>query len=202
MSDSRLRAELQIEAAQVPAQLPFSAAALRLKEAERPAPRSGLTPEVLLVAGLLSMPALWTSVILGELPIELMLERYVIMVFGVLMIAEPLAWMNAAGRVVPQGAPAKPFKPTAGHLFDEDEDEVHVAQPVEDRSAVAAIFGDDDFTDLDVPADLGPVTPPDFDADPFDADPFGDADGNVPVDAAAPDGVEASPVSEQSGSVF
>lgn len=180
MSNPRTRAGLQIEAAQPLAELPFSVAALRLKEAERPTPRTGLTPEVLFVAGLLSLPAFWTSVILGELPLELMLERYVVMVFGVLMIAEPLAWMNAAGRVVPP-ASVKPFTPTAGHLFDEDADPPAAADPSDDgrppeeRAAVAAIFGDDDFADLDVPADLAPVTPPDFDADPF-----GDADGNVP----------------------
>ena len=38
----------------------------------------GLTPEVLTTSGLLTMPALWTTVVRHELPFMVLVERYLV----------------------------------------------------------------------------------------------------------------------------
>ena len=47
----------------------------------------GLSPEVMLFAVLLVLPALWHSVVEGELPLVVVLERYIFIVIGCAIVA-------------------------------------------------------------------------------------------------------------------
>jgi hypothetical protein len=60
----------------------------------------GLTPEAMLVAALLVMPALWRSVVEGELPLYLALERYLLITAGCAVVSWLVHSWSESARVV------------------------------------------------------------------------------------------------------
>jgi len=140
---------------------------------------SGVTPEVLVVATVLALPAFWTSIVLHELPAHVLLERYVIVLFGVLLISEPLYWFGVGGRL----APPREFDPEEGHRVPRRE----ALQPTDVRHA--SLFDDDDFGQREVDEWGTPLFP----GDDLDAPPaFDESDLNAPGALGQP--FEAAPV--------
>ncbi len=112
---------------------PFDFSQLRVANVAQ-APRSfGPTPEVLIIGTLLCVPALWTSIVLGTLPVDILLERYIIVLFGTFMVTEPLYWMGVAGRV----QEPRLFDPELGHRFMKEE----ANQPLEGTIHEGTVFG-------------------------------------------------------------
>ena len=137
---------------------PFDFSQLRVANVAA-APRSlGPTPEVLIIGTLLCLPAIWTTVVLGTLPVDILLERYIIVLFGTFMVTEPLYWMGVAGRV----QEPRLFDPELGHRFLKEEAD----KPLEGTIHQGSVFQD-------------PV-----DAEPFDL--FGDGGFNFEEAASQP----------------
>jgi len=65
-------------------------------------PRSGagLTPEVMMVAALLVLPALWRSLAQGELPLYVAMERYLMLTAGCALLSWLLHSWSESSRVV------------------------------------------------------------------------------------------------------
>ncbi len=149
---------------------------LRITEVARlPARGGGVTPEVLFVGALLAFPALYSGIVQGDIPLYLMLERYVIIVFGVLMISQPLHWVAQGGRTQP-----RLFDPKPGHPDHDPRERAAAASRERNRSGggfgAPGSLDDLDAPDLDAPSpfdDFAGASPLDrpglFDAPDFDA---------------------------------
>jgi hypothetical protein len=75
----------------------------------------GLTPEVLTTSGLLTMPALWTTVVRHELPFMVLAERYLVVLLTCALLAELLRRLGEGGALTgPAVAPrrSEPVEPT------------------------------------------------------------------------------------------
>jgi len=141
----------------------------------QPTRASGLTPEVLVVSTVLALPAFWTSIVLHELPAHVLLERYVIVVLGVLLISEPLYWFGVGGRL----APPREFEPEEGHRVPRRD----ALQPSDVQHA--GLF-DDDVLQTEVDEWGTPLFPDDLNAPSFD-----ESDFNAPGELGQP--FEAAP---------
>jgi hypothetical protein len=134
---------------------------------------AGLTPEVLTTSGLLTMPALWTTVVRHELPFIVLVERYLVVLLTCALLAELVRRLGEGGALVgPAVAPrrSEPIAPTRVDtggfgLFDEGPDGGSAPSDAGQSSlALGATPGStlDDLPPLDDGlADL------DLDADPF-----------------------------------
>lgn len=70
---------------------------------------AGLTPEVLTTSGLLTMPALWTTVVRHELPFVVLAERYLVVLLTCALLAELLRRLGEGGALTgPAVAPGRP----------------------------------------------------------------------------------------------
>lgn len=143
---------------------------------------AGLSPEVLTVSSLLSMPAVWNAVVQRALPINVLLERYLVVLLTCALVAELVRRLGEGGAL----GPASPNSPTS--LAAEDapapRPAASTASPAlfdEPATGLDDLTGFDDLGDLDAaplaldaPAsdlsdlsDLGDLAPLDLDADPF-----------------------------------
>ena len=125
---------------------------------------SGATTEIVTVSALLSMPAVWTSVVDRALPAGVVLERFVILLLSCALLAELVRRLGEGGAL--SHALAQPI-PAADP----------VAKPVLVEADQAAVLDAVAPLSLDAPAaptDLGDLG--DFDLAPLDldADPFAD----------------------------
>lgn len=69
---------------------------------------AGLTPEVLTTSGLLTMPALWTTVVRHELPFMVLVERYLVVLLACALLAELLRRLGEGGALTgPAVAPGR-----------------------------------------------------------------------------------------------
>jgi hypothetical protein len=69
---------------------------------------AGLTPEVLTTSGLLTMPALWTTVVRHELPFIVLAERYLVVLLTCALLAELLRRLGEGGALTgPAVAPGR-----------------------------------------------------------------------------------------------
>jgi hypothetical protein len=70
------------------------------------APRAmagALSPEVITVSGLLSMPAVWTAVVDHALPFDVLAERFLIVLLSVGLVAELIRRLGEGGALTPVG---------------------------------------------------------------------------------------------------
>lgn len=147
----------------------------------------GLTPEVFTVSALLSMPAVWTAVVQRELPVGVLMERFLIVLLTCALLAELIRRLGEGGALNPAlmdaaAAPA-PAKTTASQMLFDDSDlgfssfddygatTAPLDAPLALDSAidVEAVDGALDaglagFGSMD---DLGDLAPLDLNADPF-----------------------------------
>jgi hypothetical protein len=79
---------------------------------DRPGRGGGLTLPVLALAALVASPAIWQCLVRHALPVQVMLERYVVIAVGCLLISE------VARRLLRSGAPAEPAAEAAGTTDD------------------------------------------------------------------------------------
>lgn len=155
---------------------------------QTPAAAAGLTPEVFTVSGLLSMPAVWTAVVERALPVNVLLERFLIVLLTCTLVAElvrrlgeggalgpgvahagaaatrssasPSSWSAADGPGDPDGDSGSSFE--TDPLSDDVPGALDGAEaPFALDARLAPLAGFDDLGDLD---DLPPL---DLDADPF-----------------------------------
>lgn len=155
----------------------------------------GLTPEVLTVSALLSMPAVWTAFIERELPFGVLLERFLIVLLTCALLAELVRRLGEGGALGTIALDAAPTpteaKTTAAQMpFEDDdlgfggfggfEDFGTTAPPALDAPALevsgldAAPLDTNIDANLDAPLagfgsidDLGELAPLDLNADPF-----------------------------------
>lgn len=132
-----------------------------------PARLGGLSPEVLLFAGLLVLPALWHSVVDGDLALVVVLERYLVIVVGCAIVASLLQRYSESAAAVSQrigrlegGAPAKAAPPPARPAAAPD----LAAEPGFDPGFTPAFdagfdpgFGEDPLPDLGSLDDIDPL---------------------------------------------
>lgn len=136
---------------------------------------SGATTEIVTVSALLSMPAVWTSLVDRALPIDVLLERFMIVLLTCALLAELIRRLGDGGalsRALAEATPTTPIATPATEpapattptptLFDVAETVALDAPPALDTPLAT-----DDIGDL---GDLGDLAPLDLDADPF-ADP-------------------------------
>jgi len=121
---------------------------------------SGMTTEVVTVSVLLSMPAVWTTVVDRALPVDVLLERFMIVLLSCALLAWLVRRLGEGGvlsRSTSDNAPADTPATTAGAI-------PATAAPTPALDPLAADLGD--------LGDLGgfDLAPLDLDADPF-ADP-------------------------------
>lgn len=138
---------------------------------------SGATTEILTVSALLSMPAVWTTVVERTLPVDVLLERFMIVLFTCALLAELVRRLGEGGalsRAMAEATPAveaatEPLPTTASSsaagLTEYDAPLALDGPLVENPSDL----GDFDNPSLDNPGDLGDLelAPLDLDADPF-----------------------------------
>jgi len=148
------------------------------------APRPvGLTTEVVTVSALLSMPAVWTSVVDRALPLDVLLERFMIVLLTCALLAELVrrlgeggALSRALAEATPGAAPATGSASTTPTTATPDTAPTPTRAPdlfaADDTLALDAPPALDDPVSTDAAADLGAfdLAPLDLDADPF-ADP-------------------------------
>jgi hypothetical protein len=151
----------------------------------------GLTPEVFTVSALLSMPAVWTAVVQRELPVGVLMERFLIVLLTCALLAELVRRLGEGGALHPSlvdapPAPA-PVKTTASQMLFDDSDlgfssfddygtttapldaplaldpaiDVDAVDVTADGALDAGLAG---FGSMD---DLGDLAPLDLNADPF-----------------------------------
>lgn len=132
---------------------------------------SGATTEIVTVSALLSMPAVWTSLVDRTLPIDVLLERFMIVLLTCALLAELIrrlgeggALSHALAETAEATKPARATAPTAT-VVDADET-VTLDAPL----ALDAPVADDDLGALSDFDDLADLAPLDLDVDPF-ADP-------------------------------
>lgn len=141
----------------------------------------GLTPEVLTTSGLLTMPALWTTVVRHELPFMVLVERYLVVLLTCALLAELLRRLGEGGAltgpavapgraaaIAPSRVDTRPFEaglfddgPETGYApFDDlaDASESPLALTPAPDSALDSALGDlppldDGLADLDLDAD-------------------------------------------------
>ncbi|HVX55639.1 hypothetical protein [Nocardioides sp.] len=153
---------------------------------------AGLTPEVLTTSGLLTMPALWTTVVRHELPFIVLAERYLVVLLTCALLAELVRRLGEGGALTgPALGPgtSEALPPTrvetrrleagfetgfGGGLFDDGPDAGYApadAGPGDAPLALEAALEDlpplaDGLADLDLDAD--PFASP-LDASPLNA---------------------------------
>jgi hypothetical protein len=97
-----------------------------------------LSPEVFTVSTLLSMPAVWTSVVERALPFDVLLERYLIVLLSIALIAELFRRLGEGGAIL------TPVDGATASRLDAGEDDVHGA-PRRGDTLGRDGFGDDVF---------------------------------------------------------
>ncbi len=155
----------------------------------------GLTPEVITVSALLSMPAVWTAVVERELPAGILLERFLIVLLTCAMLTELIRRLGEGGALGPAPADADSRTSTSSRttasatsLYDARVDYDDFGGGFQEYDAPLALDGSSaldapstgdleplgdldaglaDFGSID---DLGELAPLDLNADPF-ADP-------------------------------
>jgi hypothetical protein len=132
----------------------------------------GLTPEVLTVSALLSMPAVWTAFIERELPFGVLLERFLIVLLTCALLAELVRRLGeggALGTIALDAAPTSTdAKTTAAQMHFEDDD--------------LGFGGFGGFEDFGASAPLA-LDAPTLDGTGLDTDPL-DANIDANIDAA------------------
>lgn len=155
----------------------------------------GLTPEVITVSALLSMPAVWTAVVERELPAGILLERFLIVLLTCAMLTELIRRLGEGGALGPapldddiRNSTASRTAATATSPYDARVDYDDFGGGFQEYDAPLALDGSspldapstgdlDPLGDLDAGLadfgsmdDLGELAPLDLNADPF-ADP-------------------------------
>jgi len=155
-----------------------------------------LSPEVFTVSTLLSMPAVWTAVVERALPFDVLIERYLIVLLTIALLAELIRRLGDGGALLPGSQQAGSDAGAAaglGTLYDGDPyggsfgDDTLATDPLFADGALSADYdasplGGFEDTTLDAPLalggpaeadsfegldDLGDLPPLDLNADPF-----------------------------------
>lgn len=153
---------------------------------QTPAAAAGLTPEVFTVSGLLSMPAVWTAVVERALPVNVLLERFLIVLLTCTLVAELVRRLGEGGALGPGAAHAGAAGPrssaspsswsAADGLDDPDgrdsgngfeTDRLSDGRPGALDGAEAPFPMDAPLAGFDDLGDLDDLPPLDLDADPF-----------------------------------
>lgn len=147
---------------------------------------SALSAEVFTVSGLLSMPAVWTAVVDRALPFDVLLERFLIVLLTIGLLAELMRRLGEGGALTHGAAAVADTAADTRPLFDE--------------SAFDAAPATSPFGDLDAAAGASPLTGFDVGLDDFNA-PADDLTGFNDLDALgdfdmAPLDLNADPFSD------
>lgn len=158
---------------------------------------TGVTAEVITVSTLLTMPAVWTAVVERELPAQVLLERFLIVLLTCALLAELVRRLGEGGALShvladsggtatprttaasPASASSAPSEPMSAPMFDEPADDfgfddlggVDAGEPTTPLAldTPPAAVPASDLGELADLTDLGDfdLAPLDLDADPF-----------------------------------
>jgi hypothetical protein len=151
----------------------MTAAPLQPEQHDQPS-LAGFTPEVLTVSMLLSMPALWTALVERELPVDVLLERFLIVLLTCALLAELVRRLGEGGALGPTPAGAASRASRRGH---------DVASPGHGAAPGEELGGFGGFSGFDEPVQASPYDAGALDVDSWDASPSG-GDATLALDAS------------------